>query len=206
MQTEAKKRWLEQSSALTQLIERSADILRPVSSSAPTTIAEGRVLARLILANLVDSYETYLLDLMLGIYLTKPETLKSGKQFTAEEVLNCNDRAELVQLIAKKRVDEIERGGLEGFARAFDQSYQFKLFVSGEELTARRLFAIRNLYTHQNGRVDEKFLKQSGLSLPLESEHQLSVDELIAAAEFLLNAIDRLDNAAIVKYQLSTVS
>jgi hypothetical protein len=32
------------------------------------------------------------------------------------------------------------------------------------------------------------------------------VDELVAAAEFLLNAVDRLDNAAIVKYQLSTVS
>jgi hypothetical protein len=163
MDTEAKKRWLEHSSALSQLIERSADILRPVSSSIPPTIAEGRVLARLILANLIDSYETYLLELMLGIYLTKPETLKSLKTITVEEALNCNDRAELVQLIAQKRVEEIERGGLEGFARVFEQSYQFKLFTTSEEPMAKRLFAIRNLYTHQNGRVDAKFLKQSGL-------------------------------------------
>jgi hypothetical protein len=206
MDTEAKARLVNHVNTLTLLIKRSANILQPVSSAVPTTVAEGQVLARLILSSLVDNYEIYLLDLMLGIYLTKLETLKSGRQFSADDILNCNGWSEVVRLIARKRVEEMERGGLEGFARAFDQSYQFKLFTTSEEPMAKRLFAIRNLYTHQNGRVDEKFLKQSGLNLPLGSEHQLSVDELVAAVEFLLNAIDRLDQAAIAKYQLNTVS
>ncbi len=144
---------------------------------------------------------------MSEIYLTQPLTLKSGATVTVEEVLNFQTILEFVDFEANRRISKLTRGAIEAYIETFRRQYQLEIFTAQEQPRARELFEIRNLYTHHNGRVDLKFqINNPSINLPRETLYQMSVEEILRAADFLAGVVSRLDQAAVAKYQLSTVT
>jgi len=189
------------------LLARSADIVQPHGSSIPSDDALGQVLARAALLGFVNTFEIYLTDLMSEIYLTQPLTLKSGATVTVEEVLGFQTILEFVDFEANRRISKLIRGAIEAYIETFRRQYQLEIFTAQEQPRARELFEIRNLYTHHNGRVDLKFQANNPtITLPREALHQLSIDDILSAAGFLADVVSRLDQAAVAKYQLSTIN
>lgn len=203
--SESKLDLLSHYSALLSLVDRCSDILYPFSPSQATKISEGKILLRLIHSSLVDTFEKYLRDLMLEIYLAMPSTLISDAKVSVKNVLKCQNMEEFVRFEANRRVEDLSRGALEEFIKKFRDSYHFDLFSENEKLNAEELYQIRHLYTHNNGRVDSKFLsKCPDQTLKVGQEHQLTVDELCDAAKLLLKVVDRVDREAVSKYYLNT--
>lgn len=191
--------------SLFRLVDRSSDILYQTETTAPTTVVEGKVLLRLIVASLVDTFERYLTDLMYEIFLAKPETLMSESPVTVREVLKCQDMDKFIRFTADKRVSGLSRGDIGSFIDLFKKSYHFEVFNDTERTNAEELFEIRHLYTHRNGRVDAKFLsKCPQQSLNLGEEYEMSIDELCEKANFLMDVVERLDHDAVAKYNLGT--
>jgi hypothetical protein len=198
---------IRQYSVLLHLIDRSTDILSATSGNTQTNILEVKALLRLVESSLVDTFEIFLVDRMLEIYLAKPETLKSEKVVSIKDVLNCQSMDEFVRFASNKQINEISRGSLDSFLELFNKSYNLVIFSDRERPHAVELFEVRNLYTHRNGRIDAKFLRKCPKqTLKLGEEHQMSVNELCEAIGFFIDIVTRLDRAAIVKYKLGTFS
>lgn len=202
--SESKQRLVEQYINLTQLIERSTPILCPEKTSIVTSIAEGKVLARLLLSSFADTFETYLADLLFEIYLAKPETLKSSSAVEVREVLDCFDREAFIRFVATRKISGLKKGNVKGLIEENKQIKNLEVFSDSSIITEiDELFQIRHLYVHSNGRVDSKFANSVSGKFQIGDEHQMTVDEICKAATLLSTTVDQLDEAAINKYGLS---
>jgi hypothetical protein len=201
--SESKQRLIEQYMSLTHLIERSASILYPEKTSVATTIAEGKVLSRMLLATFADSFETYLADLLFEIYLAKPDTLKSPSPTTVQEVLDFPDRESFIRFVATRKVSSLKKGNVKDLVEENKQIKVLGVIFKNVIAEIDQLFQIRHLYVHNNGRVDTKFASKVTGDFQIGQEHQMSVDQICDAAIFLSRMADQVDKAAIAKYGLS---
>jgi hypothetical protein len=201
--SESKQRLIEQYINLTQLIERSTPSLCPEKTSVVTNIAEGKVLARLLLSSFADTFETYLADLLFEIYLAKPETLRSSSSVTVQEVLDCLDREAFIRFVATRKISGLKKGNVKGLIEENKQIQGLGVFSDSIITEIDELFQIRHLYVHSNGRVDSKFANSVSGRFQVGDEHQMTVDEICKAANLLSTTVDQLDKAAIAKYALS---
>jgi hypothetical protein len=111
---------------------------------------------------------------------------------------------EVVKLLADKKLDKLARGSLETFDKQMKPILGGNLFDDAEMLEAQSLFEIRNLYTHSNGIVDDRFLrKHMAESLRVGEEYRRSLDDWCKAARFLFEAANRIDKTAMSKHDLS---
>lgn len=202
--TESKINVLDHYTILLSLADQSSKTLFPSSPKRPTTIPEGEALIRMLFSSFLDTFEKYLSDLLLEIYLAKPETLKSSATITMEEVLKHHNMNDFVQYVANKKIEKLTKGNIKGF---IDENKQIKgLAVFTKELIERLdlYFQIRHLYTHSNGRIDAKFIKSATGSWQIGDIHNMPIDEVCDMIELVCQTVDQLDKAAISKYKLST--
>lgn len=202
--TESHATFLQQYRDLAHLVSRSVDVVCPGGPTLASASSHGRALVRLILASLVDTFEQYLTNILIEIHYAKPDTLKSSAPFTAEDILGCSDMTAVVRMIAKRRVGALQKGGTNDFEDYLKKTVKLDLFVGLEQTRARDISSIRNLYTHANGIVDEKFARFAKSTLNVGDEHAISVQDLCEAFAFFLGVVSRIDKDALGKYGLST--
>jgi hypothetical protein len=201
--SESKQRFIEQYVSLAQLIERSTPILSPEKTSLVTKIAEGKVLARMLLSAFADTFEAYLADLIFEIYLAKPETLKSRSPVTVQEVLDCLDRESFIRFIATRKISSLKKGNVKGLIEENKQIQVLGVFSDTIITEIDKVFQIRHLNVHSNGRVDIKFANNVAGNFQIGDDYQMTVDEICDAANLLSTVSDQVDRAAIAKYNLS---
>jgi hypothetical protein len=202
--TASMARLARQYDSLAVIAAENGDSICGRGSARPSTFHHGRSLLRLLFSSVVDSWERYLSDLLLEICVANPNTLKSDSSLTAKEVLGCTTMLEVVKLVADKKLEKLARGSLESFDRQMKPILGGNLFDDAGMLQAQSLFEIRNLYTHSNGIVDDRFLrKHTAESLRIGDEYRKSLDDWCLAANFLFDAANRLDEIAISKHDLS---
>lgn len=187
------------------VINDLGNILYPGSASLPTTNQEGKILIRILLSSCADNFEIYLTDLLYEIYLANPATLKSAQQFSIKEVLDCADMQEFVLFWAKKKLSKLQRGSVKGFIADNSQIKDLNVIDDTQQDNIEKILQIRHLYAHRNGIVDEKFLQFYPGEYNLNDEHQLSIQDMLGHFSYSLNIVDKIDKAAILKYQLATL-
>lgn len=203
--TESKSRLLEQFHNLFLISNQATATLGHQHPDKPPPIPYGRMLLRLLFSALVDSFETYLADLLLEVYLAKPETLRSEARVTVKDVLECQGMEEFIRLEASRRVQKLKRGNLKDFVKSFKKSPGLDVFLESEIPVVEEFFQIRHLYTHNSGRVDSQFLtKHRTSSLQIGDEHLMSLQEFCESAEYILSIANRLDSSAVAKFHLDT--
>lgn len=202
--TDSKTKLLEHYQSVLKIIDDLRPLLYPENPYKPTNSKEGKVLSRILYSSIVDNFETYLSDILLEIYLARPETLKSEQTVKVEEVLNCSDLQDFILYWAKQKIGKLQKGSVKGFISENKQIRDLKVIDNVRQNEIEKILQIRHLYSHRNGIVDDKFLKYfSGLSSG--SEYQISIDEILDKIEYLAQTIDEIDKATIAKYNLSTI-
>lgn len=203
--TGSKLKFIDHYLGVLNIIDDLGNLLYPASASVPTTNQEGKILMRILLSSCADNFEIYLSDLLYEIYLANPSTLKSNQQVTIKEVLDCADMQEFVLYWAKKKLGKLQRGSVKGFIADNAQIKDLNILNDTEQDQIEKILQIRHLYAHRNGIVDEKFLQFYPGQYNLNDEHQLSISEMLNHFSYFINIVDKIDKAAISKYQLATL-
>lgn len=201
--TSPKKRFLDHYYNILRLYTPMLKILFPTDLSERTTIAEGKTLNRLLYSSSMDSFETYLSELLYEIYVANPQSLKAkDATVKVEEVLKCNDIEEFIQRMASKKMSKLQKGSIKGFLK---ENVEIKSLdaLSDEDITNIELaLQIRHLYSHRNGLVDDNFLEHFKDQYEKNTEHQLSISEVLDKMKFIVAAVNQIDENATNKYQL----
>lgn len=203
--TGAKSKFIDHYSSVLNIIEDLGTILYPTSVSIPTINQEGKILIRILLSSCADNFEIYLSDLLYEIFLANPTTLKSNQQVTIKEVLDCADMQEFVLFWAKKKLSKLQRGSVKGFISDNPQIKDLAILDDSQQDNIEKILQIRHLYAHRNGIVDEKFLQFYPGQFNLNDEHQLSIADMLGHVTYLAEIVDKIDKAAVQKYQLATL-
>lgn len=201
--TAAKLKLIEHYQSVLKIFDDLGNFLYPQSPDIPTENQEGKVLCRILFSSLIDTFETYLSDLLFEICLAMPKTLKSGKQVTTEEVLNCSDLPEFIKYLAKQQISKFQKGSVRGFLKENKQIRNLDAIDDKDQNEIEKIFQIRHLYSHRNGIVDEKFLEHYVGEFELGAEHQMAISEICNRLCYLAKSADTIDLAAIDKYRLA---
>lgn len=204
--TDSKLKLLEHYQSVLKMVDNLKPLLYPEAPDKFTNIKEGKVLSRILFSSVVDNFETYLSDILFEIYLAKPETLKSEQMVKVEDVLNCTDIQEFITFWAKQKISKLQKGSVKGFIADNKQIKDLNVISNTIQDDVERILQIRHLYSHRNGIVDDKFIKYFPTGYSYGSEHQMSIDEILDKIEYLSDIVDNIDNAAILKYSLSSLS
>ena len=203
--SDSKLKLLEHYQSILKIIDNLKTLLYPATPNQVTTIKEGKVLSRIVFSSIVDNFETYLSDILFEIYLAKPETLRSEQMVKVEDVLNCSDIQDFIIFWAKQKIGKLQKGSVKGFIAENKQIKDLNIINSATQNEIEKILQIRHLYSHRNGIVDDKFIKYFPTGYSVGIEHQMSIDEILDNIEYLSKTIDKMDNAAIVRYSLSTI-
>lgn len=204
--TSAKTKFIEHYQSVLNIISDLGSLLYPISPSTPTNNQEGKILIRILFSSCADNFETYLSELLYEIYLANPSTLKSNQQVSIKEVLDCADMQEFVIYWSKKKLSKLQRGSVKGFISDNSQINDLNVIDNIQQDDIEKILQIRHLYAHRNGIVDEKFLQFYTGQYNVNDEHRLSISELLNHFLYLIETVDRLDKAAILKFQLVTLN
>lgn len=204
--TSSKIKLFDHYQSILKILDNLGQMLYPVDESTPTTNPEGKILTRILFSSFVDNFETYLSDLLYEIFIAIPATLKSNQQVTLEEVLKCSDLQEFIEYCAKQKLDKLQKGSVKGFIKENKQIENLKVLDKTKEDEIEKILQIRHLYCHRNGIVDEKFLQHFAGKFTLNSEHQMSINELCDRLLYLTEIANEIDVAAMAKYKLAQAS
>ena len=202
--TSAKVKFIEHYLSVLKIMDDLGLILYPDKPEIPTTNQEGKVLCRILYSSAMDNFETYLSDILYEIFLAKPETLKSNQEVTIKEVLECSSMEDFVQYWAKRKIGKLQKGSVTGFIKENKQISDLGIINKTEQKEIEKLLQIRHLYSHRNGIVDEKFLRFYAGLFSVNDEHQMPISEVCDKLDYLVDIVDKLDEAAISKYSLAT--
>lgn len=202
--TGAKGKYLDHYLSILSLYTQGSANLYPVDFNTATTVAAGKVLGRILFGSCVDTFETYLSDLLYEIYTAVPNALKSNAPVTVEEVMDCADMDEFIKWYATKRIKSLQKGSVKGFLEDNKELSQLNAFSKKEIKEIEAILQIRHLYTHRNGIVDEPFLAHFRGQYALGSEHLMTMKETFDILDVLIAAVIKIDAAAASKYNLST--
>lgn len=194
---------IEHYQSILKIMDDLGSILYPINADTPTDNQEGKILTRILFSSIADSFETYLSDLLYEIFLAKPQTLKSQKQVTIKEVLDCSDLEDFVHYWATKQIGKLQKGSVKGFIEENNQIKQLKVIDTETQNEIEKILQIRHLYSHRNGIVDEKFLQFFSGEFSLNSEHTMSISQIIDKLVFVSKISDDIDNGAVKKYHLA---
>jgi hypothetical protein len=202
--TGARSKFLDHYLSILKLYAQGENNLYPENFITPTTVPEGQVLSRILFSSCVDTFETYLSDLLYEIYLAVPDALKAGGEVKVADVMACADREEFIQWYAAKRVGSLQKGSVKGFLEDNAELKQLKALTADEMKEIEKILQIRHLYTHRNGVVDEKFLIYFKGKYVLGAEHLMTMQETLDTIDIMVSAVSKIDGAAASKYDLST--
>lgn len=201
--TSAKIKFIEHYQSILKIMDDLGAILYPEDPEQATNNQEGKVLTRILFSSLADNFETYLSDLLYEIFLAKPESLKSKKNVTIKEVLDCADLQEFVHFWANKQIGKLQKGSVTGFIEDNNQIKSLNAIDVDQQNEIEKILQIRHLYSHRNGIVDEKFLQYFSGQYELNSEHEMPLSEVVDKLAYMASIVDEVDLGAIDKYRLS---
>lgn len=163
--------------------------------------------------DLVDNFLTYLAELSSEILRRRPEILRSGRTVTLEAVLRFSNLDEFIASEVDRRIHELAFGGFGTLSDAFEQDFKLPIASSEEERQSmKRAVLVRNLVTHQRGRVGARFradwIAAGGGPEDFSIGTQLSGQDILTGidARQIVRTVLDLDRAATDKYGLENHS
>lgn len=112
---------------------------------------------------IVDSFLTYLREILHEIALVRPEVLKGKDTATFEQILEQPSRDDLLAWLAETKVEKLAQDGYQSLVRFLKNHLGTVVFVDdAQERRLGLLVGVRNLYVHRRGVVDHRFVQALG--------------------------------------------
>ncbi len=152
----------------------------------------------------IDNYLAYVSDLLTSIFRHRRETLKSNEQITMEEVLEFSSIDELVHAQAEKTVHRLSYKGLPDLSAYMTTGLGFPMFSDTAEMQRARAFVeIRNLLTHNRGKVDRVFIERlPQYAAELGQRISLKNEEIVDGVGLFSRSVRELEVLAAQKFGL----
>src|ERR1022692_1821132 len=110
----------------------------------------------------VNSFLTYLADLMTLIYEKYPKKLPSNKLAAYRFCIEHHLAGDLISALAEETVIELTHQNLDALAKYFKKNLDLVLFTKEEQVTKAALCVdIRNIITHNRGFVNRFFIQRN---------------------------------------------
>ena len=164
-----------------------------------------RAVEEMLLARIVDNFQSYVVDLLLEIYLVRPEIVPKGS-VTYRELFGSADILELRKIAIEKTVSSYGYMNIVDLSDEIKKSLSFPIF--DHWLTKRRvkrIVEIRNLIVHNRSTINETFIEKVGCKHDRFGS-QVSVPNAVGVLRYLDALANDIDCRAAVKFMKETVS
>jgi hypothetical protein len=167
----------------------------------------GPVLDEMLFCRGVNSFLTYLADMMTLIYEKYPKKLPSNKQMTYGFCIEHHMAGDLISALAEETVIGLTHQDFDALAKYFKKNLDLVLFKENIESAKAALSVdIRNIITHNRGIVNRFFIQRNpNFAADLGKHVGLSKDEnpeMLADPGYCAR---QLDLRAIKKFGLATI-
>lgn len=166
------------------------------------------VLDEMVFCREVNSFLTYLADLMTLIYEKYPKKLPSNKQTSYRFAIEHHLAGDLISALAEETVRELTHQNLDDLEEHFHKKLDLVLFTkANDRANAALLIDLRNIITHNRGIVNRFFIQRNprfadalGKRVVLGEEERR---EMLGTLGF---GARQLDLRAIEKFGLETIA
>ena len=142
-------------------LPKPGDPLPPESAVAQMDV-HSVVLDEMVFCRGVNSFLTYLADLMTLIYEKYPKKLPSNKQTTYGFCIEHHMAGDLMSALAEATVMELTHQNLDALAKYFKRNLDLVLFTKDTDAANAALCVdIRNIITHNRGIVNRFFIQRN---------------------------------------------
>lgn len=131
-------------------------------------------LKEMSLGYIVSGFEGFIADCLETLFVISPNTLKSGKMFTYEEILGYKDMEELKQAMIAEEVNFALRKGIDGIADYFKNKLGLDLNQHDDWNDFCELFYRRNMVIHNNCYPDRTYRIKTGFN---DKSVRLTIDK-----------------------------
>jgi hypothetical protein len=185
---------------------RTGEPAPPESAVAQMDIHRG-VLNEMLFCRAINSYLTYLADLMTLIYEKYPRKLPTNKQMTYGFGIEHHLAGDLISALAEETVFEKTHQGFEELAKYFKKNLDLILFTKEEDrVNAALCVDIRNIVTHNRGIINRFFIQRNPtFADAIGKRFQLTDDDLRNKLGDLGYCARQLDIRASKKFGLATI-
>jgi hypothetical protein len=179
----------------------------PTESAVAQMDVHSAVLGEMLFCRGVNSFLTYLADLMTLIYEKYPKKLSSNKQTTYRFCIEHHIAGDLISALAEDTVIELTHQSLDALAKYFKKNLDLVLFTKGADLSNAGLCVdIRNVITHNRGIVNRFFIQRNPqFADDLGKRVVLSEQERREMLSTLGYCARQLDVRTIKKFGLETI-
>jgi len=165
-----------------------------------------RLFTEMMLCRGVDNYLTYISELLMLIYRSCPETMKSKETVTFETILSHSDYDDLLRAISEEKVLSLSYKGYAELNEYLRDRMHFPIVVNEQSLlVATHLIETRNIIVHNSGIVNKVFLKKVP-SYKGELGSRIDLDPLTTLMQIgiLVGFAVTTDERAAEKYKIPT--
>jgi len=161
-----------------------------------------RLMTEMALSRAVDSYLTYLTELLSLIFRASPESLRSSEEVKLDFVLAHTTRAGLISALIDRKVNQLSYQGMRSLSQFLSRKLGFDLFQDEESLErAVLLIEIRNLIVHARGIVNDTFIQRVAKpSVPFGKRIRLSINDVAMHIAFLDRSVSDIEARAHDKF------
>jgi hypothetical protein len=134
----------------------------PPESAVAQMDFHSAVLGEMVFCRGVNSFLTYLADLVTLIYEKYPKKLPLNKQTTYRFCIEHHMAGDLISALAEETVMELTHQGLDALAKYFKKNLDLVLFTKdAHSANAGLCVDIRNVITHNRGIVNRFFIQRN---------------------------------------------
>lgn len=168
----------------------------------------GNYQSEIMVTRSVDNFLWFVSAILQECMIKRPEILRSREQVRTDDILKFSKRADLIQFLVDRKVNELSYGGLRRVEEFLDQSLGITLFDSEDERTLVTIAVeLRNIYIHNRGIVNELFLGrlkvlEHTFSFVEGKRFHTDFDLLVDLTNALFEVATRIDLLAIKKFRL----
>jgi hypothetical protein len=170
----------------------------------------GPLLSRNVVTDLANNFLVYLSEILQTAAKTRPEILRSNERITTEDILQFENVSDIVSFIADRKISELSYGGLRETERFIRDRLGLELFDNQDQRELLTILVeLRNIQTHNRGRINELFLKrigdhsQSRFKFSKNETYQADFDAIVLLSNNALEIAINLDEKIANKFRLS---
>ncbi|TIO17999.1 MAG: hypothetical protein E5X86_09695 [Mesorhizobium sp.] len=180
---------------------------KEIADSANKASAVGRQIPKMMIIGIVSTYEHHLARLIRKILSSNPDRLTSSdKQVSIKDVFDAKGIDEFKEIVLDKEIDMIMRNSFEEQVSWVEKAIGIRKEIKSEHGDWPKiveLFERRNLFTHTNGIVNDRYLKKSVKLKVSGSSALVKGQELFAGSKYLTSALEIICEFGIKIIQVS---
>jgi len=180
----------------------------PPESAVAQMDIHSALLEEMLFCRGVNSFLTYLADLVTLIYEKYPKMLQSDKQMTYQFGIEHHLAGDLIPALAEKTVMQLTHQGLDVLEKYFEKKLKLVLFTNEADLAKAALSVdIRNVITHNRGFINRLFIQRNPqFAQDLGKRVVLDEQERREMLSTLGYRARQLDLRAIKQFKLETIA